>query len=270
MIILFYLNQYEKCDILFVVKKNLKQSSSLGVFSWQYQDFDSKILERNVAKIHYIKARDDGNERRKLIRQLIANLKENKIEYATYRIKASDFLTIHALEDEGFRLVDGCIKLETEILELRDKTPQNIRNAEEKDIPQLKRLASCVFSQTRFYNDPLIKKSQADTIYSEWIKNSILGNAADAVLIWEDENLPRGFITLGKDGTIILIAVDVKQQGKGIGKWLIKSASSQFKNFGVKSSTVETQMTNAQALRLYQACGYKIVDAYLTFRWSSI
>lgn len=251
-------------------KDGFKYSLDLGLFSWQYQDFDSKILERNVAKINYIKAAEKSNSCSKLIRELSKSLQENKIEYATYRLRASDFLMIHTLEQEGFRLVDGIMRLEQVLTEPLERIGGAIRKALRKDVESLQYLASETFSETRFYNDPLIKKYQADKIYGEWIKNSVAGSVADMVFLWEEREGPVGFVTLRKtDGSIVLIAVSKNYQGRGIGEKLVKKALYQFMIWGLKKATVETQTTNIPALRLYQLCGYKIVDSYLTFRWSN-
>lgn len=242
-----------------------KYSSKLGSISWQFQDFDSEILERRVAKIISFDPRGDTSKT--LVKRLLNSFKEKNIEYATYRFNASDFPTIHALENNGFVLVDGYINLEAEVLGHED-LPRNIRMCTENDIKALQGLASQSFSKTRFYNDPLIKKSQADKIYSEWIKNSILGTMADMVFVWEEGKNLLGFVTIKKNGNLALIALSKDVQGKGIGKLLVKAALSQFKKWKVKTSTIETQMTNIPALRTYQSCGYKTVDSHLTFRWA--
>lgn len=238
-------------------------------FTWEYDKFDSEILERRVAKITSLDSQGGITQRKNLVKILIESLKKKDIEYATYRIRASEFLTIHALEEYGFRLVDGIISLEQFLREPEKTVERTIRKASSGDIESLQRLASETFSGTRFYNDPLIKKHQADKIYSEWIKNSVEGRAADMVFLWEEGEGPVGFVTLRKTGgSIILIAVSRKHQGKGIGKALVKVALNQFLKWGLEKATVETQMTNVAALRFYLSCGYKIVNAYFTLRWS--
>lgn len=238
-------------------------SSSFGIFSWEYQSWDSEILERKTAKILSFEPK---NKARGLAKELTKSLEREKVKYAIFRVNASNFSTIHALEDSGFRLVDGYLKLECEIKE--ESFSSKIREAKREDLNKLQAISSSSFSKTRFYNDPLIKKSQADKIYSEWIKNSILKKTADLVLVWVEESAIFGFTSIKKNGNIVLIAVSREKQGRGIGKLLVNAALKKFSEWGIKSSTIETQMTNISALRVYQSCGYKIVDSFLTFRWS--
>src|SRR5260221_4784777 len=178
-------------------------SSSLGSFSWHHQPWDSEILERKTAKILSFEPKGVAKD---LVEELIDSIVEEKIEYATFRINASKFSTIHALEDKGFKLVDGYLELECEVKE-GEHLSDNIREAKKEDLKKLQSIAASSFSKTRFYNDPLIKKSQADRIYSEWIKNSILGKMADMVLVWEKDKNLLGFVTIKKNGNLTLIAV---------------------------------------------------------------
>lgn len=252
-----------------IKKGNFTYTSPFGTFSWQYLDWDSKILERAVAKVISFEGRREPRLQGKLVKELTRSFSENEIVYATYRIYASEFVNIHALEQEGFLLVDGHMSLETNITGSTLHEANAIRIAKESDIPNLTKLASSAFSQTRFYNDPLVKKYQADAVYSEWVKNSIKGFMADRVFVWEEGGDIIGFITLKKNGNISLIAVSGAERGKGIGKSLVKAALNQFVSWGLKKSTVETQTTNVAALRTYQGCGYRIVSSHLTFRWAS-
>lgn len=228
--------------------------------------FDTEILARNTAKLVIVSKPEDVSQKNKLVKAIIEDCKKRELEYVTTRIKADDFPTIHALESQGFKLVDGYMVLEASVE--NGEFYENIREATEDDIPRLQEIAGSSFSKTRFYNDPEIKKSQADEIYSQWIKNCVFKKAADLVLVWMENDTIVGFTTMKKNGNIVLIAVENSKQGKGIGKNLVKAALKKFYEWGIKSSTIETQMTNISALRTYMSCGYKITESHLTFRWS--
>src|SRR5437764_224280 len=110
--------------------------------SWQLQNFDTKFFGFKTAKILTLTA--------ETIVDLLKEFKENNVLYATYRLRASDFTVIHALENNGFILVDGTIALELKQYEAIDSI-QNIREATVKDVTELKELSRSVFGGTRFY-----------------------------------------------------------------------------------------------------------------------
>jgi dTDP-4-amino-4,6-dideoxy-D-galactose acyltransferase len=230
-------------------------------YSWKLQDFDTNLFGFKTAKI--ISLTDES------VVELLGELKGKNIVYATYRLKASDFSSIHALEKNGFLLVDGTLALELSEYKA-DESSENIRLAELNDISALRQLAGNVFSGTRFYVDPVILKEKADELYATWIENAVKGIAADSVLIWEENEKILGFVTLQKKGHIDLIAVSKDAQGKGIGRKLVQATFKYFKDWGVKTIALETQTTNIAALRTYQACGFKITNAFLTYRWHEI
>jgi len=234
--------------------------------SWQLTPFDTDIFGWNIAKINKIDPQNPQEDIRKILDEFI---KEN-VQYATYRLQASQFPVIHALEKSGFLLVDGLIALEY-VIENREKIPEvakNIREATIDDLDRLKKIAGMAFSLNRFYNDPLIPKEKADDIYIRWIINSVKKIAADNVFVWEEKGEILGFITLQKSGHIPLIAVSNHARGKGIAKKLIEGAIAECKKSGIAKIAIETQITNIPALRAYISSGFKVTDSFLTYRWA--
>lgn len=236
-------------------------------YSWKLDKFDTEILGYKVAKITSINANVDSPTLNKNIHDLNENLKENSIKYATYRVNANNYPVIHALEKSGYILVDGLISLETTINLAEQDINSHVRTPTEDDLKNILEIAGEVFNVTRYYHDPVIPKEKADNIYKEWVKNTMHGKFGDVILVWEEKNKILGLITLDKKGQIPLIGVSKNARGKGIGRELVESSLNMFGDWGIKKIIVETQMTNISALRLYESCGFKITDSYLTFRW---
>lgn len=240
-------------------------------FSWTLQNFDTKLLGFGVAKIEEVNFEQDKNKLQKIVSELIADLRFSNISYATYRVLANSFPLIHSLERAGFLIVDGMIALEADLNNIGEfSVSKIIRKAEKRDYDFLKNLASQVFSLTRFYNDPVISKERADELYSSWMKNSLNGKVADMVLVWEEHGQILGFITLQKNGHIPLIGVSQEARGRGIAKELVRAAFLEFVKNDCSKAFIETQIVNIPALRAYQSCGFKVVNSYLTFRWTDL
>ncbi len=230
-------------------------------YSWEFDKFDSEIFGFKVAKIRSLEA---GS-----IKDLIKDLGKNKVKYATFRLESNNFKIIHTLEKSGFILVDGLIRLSFKTSVMKgEKISNEIRKATDNDLGELKELTSRLFSTGRVMNDSFIPKNKARQFYVRWIENSILGKAAESVLVWEEGRKILGYITLMKSGQIPLLGVSEKARGKGTGKKLINAALLEFKEWGVENIILETQIDNISALRLYQSCGFKIVNSFLTLRWA--
>lgn len=231
-------------------------------FSWEYKQFDSDILGFKVAKI-------TGLVSAKYVIDMIEDLRKNSITYATYRLPSNKFSIIQELEKNNFIIVDGIIALELNNLTKTKQMNQSslIRDAQISDINNLKNIAKTVFTQNRFFSDPLIAKNRASRIYTTWTENSVKKINADKVLVYSEKNTIKGFISLQKKGHIDLLAVNKNYQGQGIAKKLIYSSFAYFKQWEVEKLQIETLITNIPALRAYISCGFKITDSFLTFRW---
>lgn len=245
-------------------------------YSWKEDKFDWGIFGFKVAKITKIDSSGSYQALTKRIEGLINELIKNKVSYATHRASSNNFQMIHALEQAGFILVDGLISLS---LDLSSFEPEKkgleasqpgglLREAKNSDFAQLKKITTNLYSGTRITNDPRTKP-HANKYYIEWIENSVNGDAADSVLVWEEDNRILGYVTLQKKGQIPLIGVSEKARGKGIGRSLLHASFARFKKWGVETISIDTQMGNIPALRSYQGVGFKIVDSHLTFRWTS-
>lgn len=238
-------------------------------YSFEVVDLDTNLFGFKVAKIISIDDYGNSDTLCKRVCQLIVALKQAKVAYATYRLSSNAFPIIHAIEREGFVIVDGVVDLSANINDMPiGVVKDNIREAKVEDINNLKKIAEETFLLNRFYWDPIIPKDKAPFIYGAWVENSVIGKEADCVFIIKEKEKIVGFITLEKKGHIPLIAVASDFQGKGIAKILLNAAFTRFRKWGVKQINIETTFLNLPALRAYLAIGFIIVGSRFTFRWS--
>lgn len=234
-------------------------------YLWELVDFDTKLFGFKTAKITHV---ESGS-----VENLIDELKQSGIQYATFRIPANNFPLIHELERAGFVLVDGILSFEQELTGVSTyHQDKNIREARKTDKEKLRTIAGLIFSLARFYSDPFIPKEKASELYMRWVDNSLLRKIADLVLVYAQKREILGFITLqkkGRVGYIPLVGVAEKSQGKRIARKLITASIIRFKEWKMDKVKVETQMINIAAIRAYLACGFKVVNSYFTFSWSN-
>lgn len=242
---------------------NIKNSN----FSWKLEAFDSEVLGFPVAKIISINAHESSFDADKVIQELIKDLRAKKIYYATCRVDSANFFLTHALERAGFILVDGFLSFEKILEDIPEDRQIEIRVGRKEDLKSLGHLGCKVFFLNRLYNDPFIPREKADSFYSRWTQNCLLGKAADLVLIFQDKRRILGFVALQKKGHIPLIGVDSEYRGRGIAKKLIKASFPYFLKWNNKIVTISTQLSNIAAIRAYTSCGFSATYSKFSFVW---
>jgi len=114
---------------------------------------------------------------------------------------------------------------------------------------------------SRFLLDAKFADHHFKKLYQAWIDNSINKKFADGILIYFEENKPKGFVTYKINNTIAsvgLIAVNSDFQGKGIGTKLLVHLENLLFKQDVKQLTIPTQLSNLQACNFYTKQGYSI------------
>lgn len=126
----------------------------------------------------------------------------------------------------------------------------------------LEKLALLSGEYSRFRTDPAFSNNEYYRLYSEWIKKSVNKEVASDVIIYKDEDEIKGFVsyklTPSKEMFIGLVAVSPLDQGKGIGKTLMKSIENIALRNGIRIILVNTQLENEQAVAFYSSCGFQI------------
>tara|TARA_B100000686_G_scaffold321563_1_gene374363 strand:- start:1655 stop:2371 length:717 start_codon:yes stop_codon:yes gene_type:complete len=208
---------------------------------------------------------------------LISDLEEAKREQYKYiicHLKSPQPETINLLENQNFYLSDISIiwnmsvgdylsRLRTTELDSHAKTSEALV----KDIPELQEMIKPMFPNSRFYSDPFFSHEEADNLHVVWIKNSVLGKAADLAL-----QIPgKGFVTCKKKenkvGEVILIGVKGEFRGKNLGKVLMNSSVEWFSNNGIKTIKIKTQLKNIPAMNFYRKLGFSIDGYEMTFSY---
>lgn len=131
----------------------------------------------------------------------------------------------------------------------------------EEETPALYALAVEAGRHSRFNVDPGFPPNLFRALYVEWMRKSLTGERADAVLAVREEGLPVGLVTLqakGGIGSIGLIAVDAAFRGRGLGTALIRAALEWCAGRGCSIVEVVTQGRNLAATRLYEINGFAV------------
>jgi ribosomal protein S18 acetylase RimI-like enzyme len=113
--------------------------------------------------------------------------------------------------------------------------------------------------RSRFFRDPEIGSENAVRLWKESIRNHCLGRASYSV-IYFNSSAPVGFINVIEQNNvsnIFIIGVLPGFQGQGIGSRMMRFYEMELSE-SIHEMTVDTQLTNIRAQKLYVNSGYRI------------
>ena len=185
----------------------------------------------------------------------------------------SDAVTHLAACGAGFRLVDIRLVFRSDAPE--GHVPEfagegiTVAEADADASGELLAMAGGAFTDSRFYRDGRFPCEDCDRLYGTWLRKSLSGEMADAVLVARIAGVPSGFVTCsitdagGEDarGEIGLLAVSQSARGRGVGRRLVAAALDWFADGGAGGACVATQLRNVGAVRLYESSGFRLDSA---------
>ncbi len=183
----------------------------------------------------------------------------------------TDMATVRALTVAGFAVVEVNVSLEREPGATTGPADGcEIRDIRPGEHPAVMDIAATTFIYSRFHLDPLVPKTAADAIKREWVRNYCEKKRGDQLLVALADGEPAGFLAAlqimlgGAPVRVIdLIGVAKNCQGRGIGKAMV----NRFVRDSVgqcQRVRVGTQVANIPSLRLYETCGFRIVETQYT------
>lgn len=248
----------------------------------QHTPWDTDVLGRPSARLAYCIGNSTSHteDLARLYGSVTDALSHQKIKYAVARVPAANWPRIHALEQSGFRLLDGIMTFCLPLKSLSANFDQALEPVRPGDVQEVAALAETTFTMSRFHNDELLSAQIAANVHKLWATNCCLKKVADEVFVARDAQGPVGFVTVRmqkapldlkfkKTAVIDLIAVAPRGSGKGLGKKLVLQACYWAKEHGAELMDVQTQTHNLAAQALYQKSGFTLKSQSFTFRWAS-
>ncbi|MBN1183561.1 MAG: GNAT family N-acetyltransferase [Bacteroidales bacterium] len=220
-------------------------------------DWDSNFFNYKVASIKAL------NLTLKVLKDILEDLKGKDFKLVYCFANPEDQISNSTLLDASGLLVDKKITffMMTDSIDdiniSSEIKPYNLKYSSEK----IKSLALQSGIYSRFNIDPNFSNNEYKKLYIEWIEKSVKREIANEVLVYFENEIEKGLITLAiRDdiGTIGLLAVDKEERGKSIGKKLVQSALVYFKEKKVNIVEVATQIDNKSACGFYKSLGFDV------------
>jgi ribosomal protein S18 acetylase RimI-like enzyme len=234
--------------------------------TWRYLDWDSERFGFPAARLE---SGLDGDR----LPGIVNECRRAGIRHLTARCDARDLATVHALEAQGFQLLDG---IQTFALDFVDAAlpkpgPVAVRTLLDSDYAQVFAIARAAFVYDRFHADAALGPGVADRVNADWVENCCRGVMADAVYVAEENGAVLGFVTCKMEtprrtGVIGMVATHGLARRRGVARGITSEALRWFFRSGAMRVEVGTQLANIPAARLYCGFGFRPVAVALTFR----
>lgn len=205
------------------------------------------------------------------LRKAVESLRAAGMELAYWTTLPEDKAGSAAATVLGGTCVDERVTYALEPIPAGDGKPTRVAEARGRGWDAaLEELALHAGSHSRFRVDARFPPDRFQALYRQWMRKSLTGDRADAVLVIPGDEGPHGFVTLSAragEGSIGLIAVAPGLQGKGLGSELMRAASTWFRERNCARATVVTQAANAAACAMYERHGYGVARREIVFHF---
>jgi dTDP-4-amino-4,6-dideoxy-D-galactose acyltransferase len=192
-----------------------------------------------------------------------------EVRWASLLVSSGQRTLLGAAVRAGYEVVDIRYEM-TMDMSLRAPVARNLE-ASLEDEAALAAIARSAFTDSRFFNDPRLDDAKCAEFYETWLRNSLDGTLADAVIVDRLASEPAGFVTVRVDGeraSLPLVAVAPTHHGLGVGGRLLACTLDWIAAQGVGRVEVVTQLTNVPAIRLYGTAGFRLASsAVWLHRW---
>ena len=273
--------EYAEAQIALAASKQLLVGSELeGLAVLQPAPFDSECLQMKMAKLAWLVASEE--QRSASIERALRRAREAGIEHVTARFRADNLAMARAAIDAGFYLADVSVTFRRAIPPPTKTAASGISivpySGDSHQRDAMLALASDIFSNSRYYGDPVFERTHVDTLHRRWVENSC-GGRADRIFVATSGAKVLGFVAclfspgnpaygIAPMATVDLIGVTPDAQGRGVGTALMAAATENYRGRSAEIQ-VGTQAYNYGAIRLYTRCGFHLAKAETTLHWCS-
>lgn len=269
----------------------LADPGEIAAFSaWSRLDWDSEQFGFPAARLDHLLAKGDYRSakprKQVLLGAVLDDCRCHRIRHLTARADSSDLAAIHALESEGFELIDGIQTFSLRLNRCSLPPPTvEVTRVRSEDIDQAVAIARHSYRFDRFHADTALPPAVADHLHATWVRNTCAkairgrrrARPAEEVFVARDRKIVTGYVTTSIDrdaaetlgvlfGTIVLVATSPHHRNQGVARAVTSAALDWFKQCGVAVVHVGTQFRNVAAGRLYESSGFRLIASSLTFR----
>ncbi len=182
-----------------------EQKTLNGLILYLDAPWETKVVKQHVGTLRHFAFTNEGAEHEAmddLLKTALVHAADRGVRCLTCKVQASEVAAVHALERNGFLLMDSMLDFVFAGPTVTERTATNksgaegikIRPAADEDLAEVTKIAERAFVKYfgRYHADPRVSAEAAATLYQQWVKSSFAG-WADMILVAEMEGRPAGF-----------------------------------------------------------------------------
>jgi hypothetical protein len=261
------------------------------IAAWTPLSWDSKHFHCKMLELKFLVPTVDASfqARSSILKRLLDDWKG--FDQVAARINTFDILSAQVVESMGFFLMDTNVRYG---IDLRRTSIQKFEGSNvevdgvsyeimplPRHISGLSEITKVSWSKLRmvpdrFHADERLPTKLADSVYTEWLENSLTGELADIIIVAKFQGKAIGFLTLKEHadnienicvGSIGLGGVDPLMRRKQV-YFNMVSLGLRILKKGADIVETGTQLTNYGSQRAWTRSGLKQVSATYTFhKW---
>lgn len=229
--------------------------------NFEILEWDSDFFGLKVAKV-------DPQLKVENYKELIQNLDKESIELAYFN---SDFVLPSSDLYKVIKL-DSKIAFSKKLVTRKDYHPGIKFYTNSTPTPEMLQLSKRIARRSKFYDDPNISKKKVYELYELWLDKSVKGILADAVIVYEENDVILGLVSIKineeNEGIIPLLGVNANYEGKGVSFSLMQASETYLLDNNCEVVISSTQAQNLKALKIYERFGVKCEKGrYINHLW---
>lgn len=266
----------------------------VGFTVYAESPWDSRLIGRPIGTLKYLAADTEnsmgGKAVEALLEQSVAHARKCGIECLTVKVHPRDTATIHALERNGFLLMDTLMHYIFDFLRTpfeqvappRRISGLNIRLGVEEDLDEILELAEMAFKNHfgRYNADSRMPSGAAKDVYREWARSALSG-WADWVTVAEVRGRIAGYAIWKKASPLEakhaldifhynLVAIHPHFVGRNVFAALTYDGMRTFRKYANRF-TAPTHVSHDAVHRLCFELGWQISGARHSFhKWLTV
>jgi len=149
--------------------------------------------------------------------------REHAIVFLVARCPVSEVRAVHALEDEGLRMMDTLVSSYRTLEDWVPPPPNDtdIGPLQSSDVGIIEAIASDAFRNYRghYHADPHLDPVSCDNVYVDWATRCLSPEYADVVLLARIANTPAGFMAMrvrSEQGVLMLGGISHAYTSRGV------------------------------------------------------